>query len=110
MKNDAIAPLWLAFIFCMCLFFPLTAESQVTESITATSFEAIQVAVAELERNNLDVADYRITVQQSHSSIVVLFGNLNTPKGQRGSSGPKPAFSVELSPAGLKVIRSQFVR
>ena len=111
MKKHAIVPLWLISIFCMCLFFPLTAESQVTEeSISATSFEAIQVAVAELERNKLDVADYRITVQQSNSSILVLFSNLSTPQGQRGSSGPRPAFSVELSRAGLKVIRSQFVR
>jgi hypothetical protein len=111
MEKHAIVPLWLVSIVCLCLFLPFTAKSQVMEeSISATSFEAIQVAVAELERNKLDVADYRITVQQSDSSIVVLFGNLNSPKGQRGSSGPRPAFSVELSRAGLKVIRSQFVR
>ena len=111
MKKNAFIAWWFSWILSISLSLPLIAGSQLMEeSISGRSFRAIQVAVTELERNKLNVGDYRITLQQSDRSIFVLFRNPNASQEQRGSSGPRPTFSVELSNDGLQVIRSQFER
>jgi hypothetical protein len=111
MTKNAIFALWLVSIVSTYSFLPVTAEAQaMEESISGASFQAIQAAMTELERNKLDVVDYRITVQKSASSIFVLFQNLVTPNGQRGTAGPRPGFSVELRRVGLQVVCSQFER
>jgi hypothetical protein len=87
------------------------AEPQdLVETISSRGFQAIQVASQELERNNLHVADYRITVWQSGASVFVLFGDPNADPGQRGSSGDKPGFEVELRRNDLTLVRSHFSR
>jgi hypothetical protein len=105
------ATLWLSIVVFGCLVFPRIVVSQdVEESISANSFLAIQAAVTELERYQLNVAGYRIVVLDSGSTIFVGFQNPNPRRGQMGNPGPKPALTVELSRDGLEVIGSHFER
>jgi len=93
----------------MC--FPLSAEAQIMEeSISGRSFLAIQAAIPELESRSLRAADYRITVWEAGSLVIVLFGDPNSAEGQKGNSGNRPALEVELSRDDLRVIRAHFVR
>jgi hypothetical protein len=73
------------------------------QTISGQNFQAIQAASRELERNNLHIADYQITVLQSKESVFVLFG---PPDPHERGNG----FSVQLRRSDLAVISSQFDR
>ena len=72
--------------------------------ISAQSFRAIQAALPELDRRKLDLSNYKITVVETASSLVILFADVNDPPGQRGSA---TGLQVELDKKDLHVIRSQ---
>jgi hypothetical protein len=91
--------------------FPSGAEAHHAEEfISGRHFRAVQATLPELERNKLDVADSRIVIWESGTSVFVVFGDPKAPEGQMGSSGQKPGFSVELARDDLRIIRSDFVK
>jgi hypothetical protein len=80
------------------------------EGISGRNFRAIEAAMPELARHQLNVEDYWIEVVDWQESILVMFGTKDRPPFWRGSFGPKPNYSVELSRDDLRVIGSQFSR
>lgn len=111
MKNNARAALLLSSTLYMHWPTLAATESQaMEESISGRNFQAIQAALVEFEHRKLDITGYRIVVRVSSSSTFVSFVNPGAPAGQRGSSGPRPTFSVELSNNDLRIIRLQFDR
>src|SRR5690242_9020854 len=84
--RDIAMKLRAAILVVWCLWPPLMAGAaeHLVETISSRGFQAIQVASQELERHNLHVADYRITVWHEGASVFVLFGDPNADPGQRG--------------------------
>jgi hypothetical protein len=80
------------------------------EGISGRNFRAIEAAMPELARLQLNVEDYWIEVVDWQESVLVLFGTKDRPPFTRGSFGPWPNYSVELSRDDLRVIRSQWER
>jgi hypothetical protein len=103
-----------AILVVWCLWPPLMAGAaeHLVETISSRGFQAIQVASQELERHNLHVADYRITVWHEGASVFVLFGDPNADPGQRGccSDNKLVGFEVELRRNDLTLVRSHFSR
>ena len=102
-------------LFCFGPVGLLPAEIQaMEESISGRNYRAIQAAVVELARHNLDISRYRITVTETEASLIVTFIDASAPddpRGQfRGNPGKIPAFSAELKRDNLQVIRSNFIR
>jgi hypothetical protein len=83
---------------------------KVVDSISGSSQESIQVAMPEFLRRGMTLEGYRIVVVDENGHTVVLFEDLNTTVGQRGSPSKKPSFEVELSEDGARIVRANFVR
>jgi hypothetical protein len=80
------------------------------DTISGFNFVAIQTALPELTKRNLNVSNYQISVIATDASIIVLFTDPEAPPGQTGSSPRMTSFEVELTKDAKKVIRSNFVR
>jgi hypothetical protein len=80
------------------------------ESISGTTLAVIQAAIPKLEEHDLRVQDYRISVFEMESAFLVLFTDPKQPADQRGSSTALIGFEVEISKAGLQVVRANFMR
>jgi hypothetical protein len=86
------------------------AQTRVIDAISGSSQKMIQLALSEFVKQGLSIDGYRIVVMEVDKHAVVLFEDMTTPTGQRGSSPRKPSFEVELSEDGAKVVRANFVR
>lgn len=84
-------------------------QYQTLDSIQGASLLAIQAAVGEFLRRNLDLNDYRLQVVLDGDSIVVVFTDKTFKPGVRGQRG-KPGFETALDPHNLTVRRANFVR
>lgn len=87
-----------------------TAKLETIDTIRGKSYLAVQAAVRELQRKNLDVVGYKIQVLKEGNSVFVIFLDQHQPEGTLGSVGAKPGFEVELDARDLSVRRSNFVR
>jgi hypothetical protein len=87
-----------------------TAKLEVVDTINGRHYLAVQAAVQELARRNLNVVGYKITVMREVNTIVVTFTDEFAPAGVRGSGGVKPGVEVELDANDLRVLRSNFLR
>ena len=83
---------------------------KVIDTIAGSSQKLIQSEMPEFTRQGLSLDGYRIVVMTMNGHYVVLFEDLSTPPGQRGSTSKKPSFEVELSEDGARVARANFVR
>jgi hypothetical protein len=81
-----------------------TGQMKTVGEISGQNLRAIQAALPELERRKLDLSNYKITIVETASSIVILFADANEPPGQRGSA---TGLQVELDKKDLHLIRSQ---
>jgi len=94
----------------------VSAEPSGTEeSISGSSFRAIQIAELELKRHNLDIADYRIRVWRRASTLYVLFDDPNVDPNTDGLHvygrlGKIPSFWVQLDPGDLHILKSAFAK
>jgi hypothetical protein len=105
-----------ALIACALVFWTLAAGYamadggyKVLDTISGTSVLAIQAALPEISRAKIKLSEYRVRVAEHGSSIYVTCDDQAEPEGF-GSSGGKPAFTVELSKGDLRIIRSYFAR
>jgi hypothetical protein len=70
----------------------------------------IHVAEPELRRRHLNLDHYMVSVIEEGDSVTVSLQATDAVEGTRGSSGSYPAFAVEISKTGLKVVRSYYQR
>lgn len=84
-----------------------TAELKRGVVMSGRTARAIQIAVSELEKRNLNADDYFIKVRRSEGYINVLFGSLEDVSPHRqhtGCLGPRRCFGVKLAADDLRVI------
>jgi len=79
------------------------------EEVSGQRFLAIQAAVAELERQQLKVENYRITALGDLDGGSVIFEPNDRPEGARESGEEWPVLSVWLGGDDLHVVRSESV-
>ncbi|WAC71383.1 IS5 family transposase [Roseateles sp. SL47] len=84
--------------------------TQVIDVVSGTSQKLIQSALPEFARHGLDLTGYRIVVMTVSGHYVVLFEDLNTPSGQRGTTSTKRSFEVEFDDDRRRVVRANFSR
>ncbi len=84
-------------------------QLDVLDTIQGSSLPAIQTAMGEFQRQNLDPVHYKITVVREGDAIVVMFGNKESRRGDRGG-GQRPGFEVEMARSDLSVLRSNLTR
>ncbi len=85
------------------------SEMKDLETISGKGFLAIQSAIPELEKHNLKVSNYIVSVVPREKSIFVVFKDPAQPPHVFGSVGDNPGFEVELTYDGT-VIRSYFMK
>ena len=89
--------------------------------ITGKDYHAIQAAIPEAQKKNLDLNLYKIIVDEEKaivdgkpgSSLVVLFIDLHAEwpsAAHRGNPGNIPGVEVTLDPDTLKVRSASFIR
>jgi len=100
----------LVLYVCVLSVSPAEAQNPKEESISGGAVRAIQAALQELERRNLDVTRFRVIVWESGSSIYVLFNHPDSPPTHTGAFRNTPSFGVELRRDDLQVIRANFNR
>jgi hypothetical protein len=79
--------------------------------VTGEQANALILAVAELEKNKLDVARYVITIYQSKELLEIVFDSPTRRFSEAGaaSSGPE-GFEVTVSRESKQVVKSHFMR
>jgi hypothetical protein len=70
----------------------------------------IHAAEPDFQRKHLNLDDYKISVAEGDSSVVVVLRSSDAPPGGLGSMGTHPGYEVEVSKRDLQVIRSNYVR
>lgn len=86
------------------------SKFQIKDSIFGTNLVAIQTALPELQKVNLDFEKYRIYVVVNNSELTVAFVDPMKPEGYYGSMPGTPGFNVVLSPDGRRVLRVYYTR
>ena len=109
----ALSKLSWGIIVCTCG--AASAEDskfQIKDSILGTNLVAIQTALPELQKENLNFEKYRIYVVLDGSELAVLFMDPRKAKeGYYGNMpGAMPDFTVVLSPDGKRVLRAYYSR
>lgn len=85
-------------------------DAKNVERIQGQHIRALQVAVSELRKQDLDVAGYRCQLVQDGSTWAVVFRDKDLDPGIRGGRAGRPGYEVELDPGDLKILRANFVR
>jgi len=84
------------------------------ELISGKAYLLIHAAMAEFERQGLDISRYRIIVGETQTYRFVIFIDADVTEEERlrvrGSPGKIAGFAVELERDSLGVIRSHFIR
>lgn len=83
---------------------------KIVDRVSGHSLRAIQVAQSSFNNRGLNLDDYKVTVMEIGSSVIVLYEDKDTRAGQRGSSTSKPSYEVELRNGSLELIRENFSR
>jgi hypothetical protein len=78
--------------------------------ISGVQFIAMQTALDEFNKYNIDLIKYEITLFESDIAWIIVFQATDTPKGTRGSISNLPGFEVEIDKNTNKITRSNFVR
>ena len=113
MRNHLVAGLvtWV----CVSSQPLLAAEPEtrwnIGEMISGRSVRAIQAALPELERRNLRVDDYFVSISQLGEFVLVIFGNREDVLSERrhtGCAGPRVCVGVTLAAENFRVISSSF--
>lgn len=81
-----------------------------SDTVSGNTFAAIQAAVPELARFDLDVTDYIIRVVPDGDHLVVIFSDPAIQPGVKGSGGKLPGVEVVLDPRDLRIVNSHLVR
>lgn len=87
----------------------VTSHRQV-ETISGKAFAAIQAALPEIARYDLNVMDYNIKVISDGQRLVVIFADPNISPGVKGSGGEQPGVEVLLDIRDLRIISSHLIR
>jgi hypothetical protein len=86
-------------------------QIQPQEKVEGRNFLAIRNATEVfLRRFNADLSKYKVEVVREPNSLVVMFTGKDVPAGTFGNVVATPGFEVELKPADLTVVRSNFIR
>jgi hypothetical protein len=103
---------WAAIIFTVTgvSAMDLHQELKVVDTVSGHSLRAIQVAYASFSKRNLNLDEYKITVIELGSSVIVLFENKEPLPGQRGSRAANSSYEVELRKGTLELVRENFSR
>ena len=89
------------------------AQSNPPKAVSELSDEErkwLHVAEPEFHHRHLDLANYKVTVQEEKESVTVILTSSDAPQGGRGSMGKHPGYEVEINRKDLKIIRSHYVR
>ena len=84
---------------------------RIGETISGRSIRAIQAALPELERRNLALQDYSVSVSELGAFVLVIFGNPEDVAPNRrhtGCAGPRVCVGVTLAAEDFRVVRSGF--
>lgn len=100
---------------CIAAAFEAEAADMEEEEISGNGFKAIQAAIPEFTRSNLNLSNYVIRVLRLNDKIVVSFIDLTSSKADtkntRGSASVRvPTFEVSLSRGNFQVIDSGYSR
>lgn len=85
-------------------------DLKVIDTVSGHSLRAIQVAQASFNRKKLNLDEYKITVMEIGSSVIVLYEDKKALAGQRGSGTAKASYEVELRKGTLELVRENFSR
>jgi len=85
-------------------------EFNKVEVVSGLYVPAIQVAVDEFRKHDLDISKYALTVFESEEKWLVSFKASSISKGYRGSPPGSPGYQVELLKKDLSIVQSGFVR
>jgi hypothetical protein len=70
----------------------------------------IVAAFPEFKKEHLDLANYRVTVEENNDSVTVVLRSNDDKEGYIGSSGSHPDFEVEVRKKDLKILHSNYER
>jgi hypothetical protein len=101
------------FIFGLAALRPAEAKAS-EELISGQAYLSIHAAMAEFERQGLDISRYRIIVGENQTYRFVIFIDANVTEEKRlrirGNPGKIPGFEVELTRDNFQIIRSNLIR
>jgi hypothetical protein len=102
-------------LFSMCAWRVSGAQPKhprMVAKFPGASLKWVHIAEPEFQRKGLNLKHYMVSVVDHKDTVDVFLTSVDTPVSQevRGSSGTYPAFDVEISKAGDKIMRSYYVR
>jgi hypothetical protein len=87
------------------------APLRIFSTISGIHAKAVQLAVVEFEKQQLDLTKYNVTISEENSTYVVVFDPPGRPLHALGSWNHEwPTFNVEIDKATMKVTESSFAR
>jgi hypothetical protein len=87
------------------------APFRIFSTISGLHAKAVQLAVAEFEKQQLDLTKYNVTITEEKSTYVVVFDPPGRPLHALGSWNHEwPTFNVEIDKARMKVTEASFAR
>ena len=85
-------------------------QLKILDRIQGANYPPVAVAAAVFKPRKPEWTAYKIDVVRDGESVVVIFLDKDRKPGTRGGGGVHPGFEVEMRPADLEVLRSNFVK